>query len=174
MQRGGFGCAAFFIFTQRCEMIPYGLLFYTVFWSDIEKYKGIWQDWLCMRVENGVEIEPWMMCLAENPIVYDTIFDTRLEREKKIFTDGRADFYFIAAGFAWEMFKKKNLSADDIYSVIDHYDEELGTDIYYCINRPEKKKNSEKRLEDKLQYARKYFNERIWSNIPKETQKLFQ
>lgn len=158
-------------------MIPYGLLFYTVFWSNIEKYKGIWQDWLCMQIENGVEIEPWMMCFSQTPIVYDTSLDTRIEHEKEvIFTDGTGgvDFYFIAAGFAWEMFKKKNLTAGEIYSVIDNYDEDLGNDIYYYINEPKKKKDSGRKLEDKLKCAREYFNERIWNIIPNQTQKLFQ
>lgn len=154
-------------------MIPYGLLFYTVFWSDIEKYKGIWQDWLCMQIKNGVEIEPWMMCFLQAPIVYDTSLDTRIEHEKKVFTDGGADFYFIAAGFAWEMFTEKIITADEIYFLIDRYDEELGNDMYYYINEPKKKKASYRKLEDRLKCAREYFNERIWSNIPKETRELF-
>lgn len=127
-----------------------------------------------MQIENGVEIEPWMMCFAGSSIAYDTIFDTRLEHEKEVFTDGKADFYFITAGFAWKMFTEKIMAADEIYSVIDRYDEELGTDIYYYINEPKKKKASVRKLNDKLRCARKYFNERIWNNIPKETQKLFQ
>ena len=147
-------------------MIPYGLLFYTIFLSDIKKYKGIWQDWLCMQIENGVEIEPWMMCFAENPIVYDTFLDTRLEQEKKAFTGGRAEFYFFAAGFAWKMFAEKNVSLNEIRSVIISYDEDMGTEAYHYINDPEK---YDKILEEEVEY----FNKHIWDNIPKETQKLF-
>lgn len=153
-------------------MIPYGLLFYTVLMSDIKKYKGIWQDWLCMQIENGAEIEPWMLCLAENPIVYDTIFDARIEEEKKAFTDGRADFHFFAVGFACKLFEEKNITSKEIYSVVDSYNEDLGTDMYYYTNDPETR-TTYKELEDKLNYARNYFIKHVWDNIPKETQKLF-
>ena len=154
-------------------MIPYAFLFYTILFSEIDKYSGIWQDWLCMQIENGAEIEPWMMCLAENPLKYDTTFNTRIENERKAL--GGYNFnniYVLAAGFAWKMFKAGKVSAKEIYDTIDHYWEDMGTYVYMLAEEPSNTEIIQK-LEKELAYPEQLFEKYIWKRIPQETWGLF-
>lgn len=154
-------------------MIPYAFLFYTVLYSEIEKYIGIWQDWLCIQIENGAEIEPWMMCFAESPLKYDTIFNIRIENERKAIADNKVnDFFALAAGFAWKMFKAGKVSAKEIYRTIDHYCEEMGTYVYMLADDPSNEEIIQN-LEKELAYPQQLFEKYIWDHIPQETQSLF-
>ena len=155
-------------------MIPYATLFNMMRYVEIKRYDGIWQDWLCMQIENGAELEPWMMCLADNPINYAAVFDTRIERERLAFlSDVDEHPYTLAAGFLWMMFNNKQLDGDEIRHTIGHYDEEADIFIYESIHEPDKRQTAEKYLKKSLDLPQKVFEERIWNVLPQETKDLF-
>ena len=155
-------------------MIPYAILFNVLRYADIERYDGLWQDWLCMQIESGAEIEAWMMCLAENPIKYDTSFAERIRREERTFIDGvDVHPYTLAAGFLWMMFKEGHIGGDEIRWAIGNYDEESGIYIYEFVHEPDKRVAAEKYLGKHLEKPRTIFEENVWRHIPQETRTLF-
>ena len=158
-------------------MIPYATLFNMLRYAEIKRYDGIWQDWLCMQIEKDEEIEPWMMCLAENPIEYDTIFNTRIEKEWVVIADSNDEHPpAFAAGFAWKMYKEGKLTAPEIVTAIDRYDELLGCHLRAYIMSNEDDDDylhMKQSLENNLEDPMKFFEEKLWNLLPQDTRDLF-
>ena len=159
-------------------MIPYATLFNMLRYAEIKRYDGIWQDWLCMQIEKGGEIEPWMMCLAENPIEYDTFLDARIEQERVfLYNEGGNCPLYLSAGFGWKMFRDNQLEADEILRAVEIYDEDAGGCLYSWIHKhyadDEERQHFEKSLKNKLEDPMNFFEEKLWNLLPQDTRELF-
>lgn len=159
-------------------MIPYATLFNMLRYAEIKRYDGIWQDWLCMQIEKGGEIEPWMMCLAENPIEYDAFFDTRIEQERvSLYNEGGNCPLYLSAGFGWKMYKDNQLEADEILRALDQYDEDLSIYLYRFIHKDyaddEDCWHIKRVLESNLEEPMNFFEEKLWNLLPQDTRDLF-
>ena len=159
-------------------MIPYATLFNMLRYAEIKRYDGIWQDWLCMQIEKGGEIEPWMMCLAENPIEYDTFLDARIEQERVfLYNEGGNCPLYLSAGFGWKMFRDNQLEADEILRAVEIYDEDAGGCLDSWIHKhyadDEERQHFEKSLKNKLEDPMNFFEEKLWNLLPQDTRELF-
>ncbi len=153
-------------------MHPYATFFNILRYAHITRLDGVWQDWLCMRIDSK-NPEPWEICLAENPIVFDDAFASRIETERAEFLSvGNADVHTLSAGFCYKMFIEGRLDYDDINYAVGCFNEETGLFLYdYCFHTQLYDKAGDY-LEKTLSEPSRIFSRLVWNNLPQEFTEL--